>query len=80
MRTHVSAKGQVVIPKLVREALALAQGDELDVWLDGERIILERAPRERKDWRRWEGRFAGLPLTEDLLDEHRRELERASLP
>lgn len=80
MRTHVSAKGQVVIPKVVRETLALEQGDELVVSLDGERIVLEKAPREPRDWRRWEGRFAGLPLIEDLLEEHRREVERESLP
>jgi AbrB family looped-hinge helix DNA binding protein len=80
MRTHVSAKGQVVIPKAVRETMALQQGDELEVSLDGERIVLERAPKEPRDWRRWEGRFAALPLIEDLLEEHRREVEHESLP
>lgn len=79
MRTHVSAKGQVVIPKVVRETLALKQGDELDVSLDGTRIVLERTPRERRDWRRWEGILAGTSVLEDLMHEHREELEREGL-
>ncbi|MEP0773411.1 MAG: AbrB/MazE/SpoVT family DNA-binding domain-containing protein [Acidobacteriota bacterium] len=80
MRTRVSTKGQVVIPRAAREALGLEQGDELEVRVEGERILLEKAPQEREDWRRWEGRFEEFSLTADLVNEHRREVEGEGLP
>ncbi|MDA2927984.1 AbrB/MazE/SpoVT family DNA-binding domain-containing protein [Acidobacteria bacterium AH-259-G07] len=38
----MSKKGQLVIPKEMREALGFQEGDQLLVTLDGERVILER--------------------------------------
>lgn len=39
--TTVSSKGQVVLPKSVREALGLRAGSRLGVRLEGSRVILE---------------------------------------
>jgi len=41
LRTTVSSKGQVVIPKPVREALGLTPGTVLRVRVEGKRIVLE---------------------------------------
>ena len=45
----VSSKGQIVIPKNIREALRLKAGERLAVTLKGGKIILEQPepPRER---------------------------------
>lgn len=40
MRTRVSTKGQVVIPRAVRDKLELRPGDSLDTRVEGDRIIL----------------------------------------
>ena len=39
--TSVSSKGQVVLPKTVREALSLYAGSKLIVFTDGENILLK---------------------------------------
>ena len=41
MKTVVSSKGQVVIPKQIREKLGLTPGTVLKVWVEGKKIILE---------------------------------------
>lgn len=49
MKTVVSRRGQVVIPKELREKLGLRMGTVLRVWTEGKRVILEpvsEPPRE----------------------------------
>lgn len=46
METKISTKGQVVLPRLVREKLGLRPGDALDVRMDGDAIVLR--PRRGK--------------------------------
>lgn len=41
MKTVVSEKGQVVIPKQIRNRAGLTKGAVLKVWMEGKRIILE---------------------------------------
>jgi len=41
LRVKVSSKGQVVIPKKIREKLGITKGSFLNVKLDGKKIILE---------------------------------------
>ena len=43
MKTKVSSKGQVVIPKEVRDRLGIKPGTILDVKVEGRRIVLEPA-------------------------------------
>ena len=43
----VSSKGQIAIPKLIREALNLSEGTKLTLDVRGGEIILSRNPRRR---------------------------------
>lgn len=49
MRTVVSSKGQVVIPKRVREELGLTPGAVLRVWVEGKRVIMEPVEEPPKE-------------------------------
>ncbi|GLV48946.1 hypothetical protein TJA_20490 [Thermus sp. LT1-2-5] len=76
--THLGAKGRLVLPKEVRKALGLKEGDRilLRVREDG---TLELLPA-RQVARRARGRFAhllqGQSLVEELLAERREEARR----
>ncbi len=41
---RVSSKGQITIPKAVREALGLKEGDAVLFKVDGERAVIARTP------------------------------------
>ncbi len=43
MRTKISEKGQITVPKSLRDRLGIRPGDELDVIDDGGRLVLSRA-------------------------------------
>jgi len=74
---RLSSKGQLVLPKNVRERLALKQGLELNVELRGNKIILEPVRQEtRTDWRCWRGALKGKRVLEEHLEEHRQEAAR----
>ena len=69
MTHRVGAKGQVVIPKDLREALSLHPGDEVEFALDdgAVRVVPARPHRARK------GAFAGLDLVAALEADRARE-------
>ena len=49
MQTRVSTKGQIVLPKRIRQKLGLRAGDELDAGIEGGAIVLTpRHPRTTK--------------------------------
>jgi AbrB family looped-hinge helix DNA binding protein len=75
MRTHVSSRGQVVIPQQVRERLHLKEGTELDVEVERDHLVLRKA-KTSADWRTWQGRFKGVDLTKALKEERRAEESR----
>ncbi|MEX1009593.1 MAG: AbrB/MazE/SpoVT family DNA-binding domain-containing protein [Acidimicrobiia bacterium] len=68
--THVvGRKGQVVIPKALRDKLGIEPGDEVDFWQEDDHLALAtvRPPPLL-------GRFAGQDLTAEL--ERERALDR----
>ncbi len=78
--TRVSQRGQVVIPKAIRERLGIERGQLLEVQ-EVEGAILMR-PRKHndaqppKDWRGWGSVLKGSKALQDLETEHRQESER----
>lgn len=65
MTTRVGSKGQVVIPKALRERLQLHPGDEVDLEVHEGAILLT----PRAGTRRLGGRFAGSGMASRLLQE-----------
>ena len=49
IKSKITSKAQTTIPRPVRAALRLSEGDELAYTLDGDRVILTKAPREPID-------------------------------
>lgn len=62
-------KGQVVIPKEMRERAGLRPGSEVEFELDGERILLAARPARTGP----DGRFAGSGMADRLLVDRARE-------
>jgi len=72
MTSRVGPKGQVVIPKALRDRLGIVPGDEVDFVLDDDAVRV--APvRDRASLR---GSLAGLGLTAALEAERRAERDR----
>jgi AbrB family looped-hinge helix DNA binding protein len=69
MTTRIGSKGQVVIPKALRDQAQLHPGDEVDVAFEGNRIVIAPRPRDGA----LGGRFSGSGMAQRLLDERRRE-------
>ncbi len=72
--TKLSSKGQVVIPKDVREALGWPEGQPLTVRQSGGRAILEppTIPREKIGWeefRRRVPKYDGPPVSIEEMNE-----------
>jgi antitoxin PrlF len=69
---RVGPKGQVVIPKALRDALGIRPGDEVDFALADGAVRVEPV----RDDRPLKGRFRGLRLTGELMRERRHERAR----
>lgn len=74
--TSLSVKGQVVIPKPLRELLGLQPGDRFIVLREGDAIVLK--PMKGKVAARFYGKYKGLGFLSDLKQEHLREVQRES--
>jgi AbrB family looped-hinge helix DNA binding protein len=72
MTHRVGPKGQVVIPKPMRDQLGIAPGDEVDFTLEDGAVRVEPAGAQPS----LRGSLAGLGLTEALEADHRREIRR----
>jgi AbrB family looped-hinge helix DNA binding protein len=69
MTHRVGAKGQVVIPKHLRDRAGLHPGAEVEFALDGDRVTLTA----RHGPRPLGGRFAGSGMAERLLEDRANE-------
>ncbi len=69
MTTRIGPKGQVVIPKHIREVVSLEPGDEVDVELRDDVIVVtaHRRPRHLA------GRFARSGMAARLLEDRANE-------
>ena len=71
------AQGRALIPKGMRDALHIENGDEVVAWLEGGRLVLE--PRKAL-LERLQNRYADLEvsLADELIEERREEARRES--
>lgn len=74
MVVTLSSKGQLVIPKNVRETLGLENGSQLELSFDGGKIILEPFQEDEVIDLLY-GMFSGEDFLGELEEEHRLELE-----
>jgi AbrB family looped-hinge helix DNA binding protein len=66
----ISAKGQVSIPKAVRDRLKLRAGTEVVIDVEGETLVMKKV-RELPDWRTMEGMAKGDGSLTKALEEER---------
>lgn len=71
MANKVGAKGQVVIPKVIRDQLGIEPGDELVFEVDGNAVVARHA----EDLLSMRGILAGTSALADLEEERRRDRE-----
>ncbi len=76
MTHRVGPKGQVVIPKALRDQLGIQPGDEVDCWWYEDHVALRPASARRQ----LRGRFEGSGLTDDLIRERGADRRRESAP
>jgi AbrB family looped-hinge helix DNA binding protein len=69
MTGRIGAKGQVVIPKILRDRARLQPGDEVDFELRDEEIVLVA----RRSSARLGGRFSKTGMATRLLEDRARE-------
>ncbi|MGA3212509.1 MAG: AbrB/MazE/SpoVT family DNA-binding domain-containing protein [Terriglobales bacterium] len=62
MQTRVSTKGQVVLPAVVRRRLGLHAGDQLDVEVRTERIVLTPRRKRIQKAKISSDRITGVPV------------------
>jgi AbrB family looped-hinge helix DNA binding protein len=72
VKARLSSRGQLALPKAVRDQLGLTEGDTLTVGVEGDAVILRKATAG--GWREWDSRLKGSNLLADLAEERKREL------
>lgn len=71
-KVTVSSKGQIVIPKIIRDVLNLVEGVKLTVELRGQEIVLSKEPA----WRKLQGAGAARDLMRTFAAFKKQERER----
>ena len=67
MEATVAERGQITLPKAVRDALGLTKGSILKVELDGSRIILRKSVDDAISRARGRFKLDGFATTDDAL-------------
>lgn len=62
MQTKISTKGQVVLPRALRQRLGLRPGDALDVKLEAEAIVLRPRKGKRRKAKIIKDPISGFPV------------------
>lgn len=70
----LSSKGQIAIPKPIRDQLGLTKDMALEISVERSLILLK--PLRDDSWLGLEGSLKGTSVLEDLESEHRQEIER----
>ncbi|HHY38758.1 MAG TPA: AbrB/MazE/SpoVT family DNA-binding domain-containing protein [Clostridia bacterium] len=71
----LSSKGQLVLPKSIRDRLSLSPGGRLMVSLVDGKVVLEPIyEKTRPGWRKWGGALRGEPLLTEHMAEHNAEV------
>jgi AbrB family looped-hinge helix DNA binding protein len=73
MLLRLSSKGQLVIPKTIRESLRLKNGDQFQVCVQDGKIVLE--PVAKGLIQKLHGKYKGHDMLTALEEEHRQEIE-----
>ncbi len=73
-KATISSKGQIAIPKAVRERLNLKEGTQVMIDVKGESLVMKRLVSQYPNWRTMRGMFRGKNLLPALADEHSAEL------
>jgi AbrB family looped-hinge helix DNA binding protein len=73
MLLRLSSKGQLVIPKTIRESMRLKNGDQFQVRIVDGKIVLE--PIAKGLVEKLHGKYAGHNMLKALEEEHKREIE-----
>ena len=71
MEATVAERGQITLPKQVRDALGLTKGTMLKVELDGNRIILRKDVKDALSRVRGRFKLAAGTSTDDVMRELR---------
>ena len=80
MEATVAERGQITLPKAVRDALGLTKGSVLKVELEGSRIILRKSVDDAISRARGRFRLDGFESTKLIrADEQNRQLPRMSI-
>lgn len=72
MTSRVSTKGQVVIPREIRQRLGIGRSTEVRFEVEGDHVVL--TPLRRRPWRDLRGLLRGRGLTAALEADHREEV------
>jgi len=67
----VSSKGQIAIPKAVRERLNLKPGTELEIDVQGQTLVMKRVVSKFPNWRTMRGMIKDGPSLTKALEEER---------
>jgi AbrB family looped-hinge helix DNA binding protein len=76
----LSGTGQIMLPQVLRQALGLQEGDQLEITIEGDRLVLTRVSSvPAQPWQRWRGRLAGTQALQAHVADHADEVHRERL-